>query len=66
MKKQLDSHILENLINTLKLRLKELKDERFWDEWSEGVKFGRLDMIEEIIDKLDSKYVNKKVNYETK
>lgn len=42
----------------LQKRLSNVKEEQTWDEWQDGVKFGREDMIEEIIDMIDKGYLN--------
>jgi hypothetical protein len=40
---------MEVLIEKLKTRLEEVKTTDTWDEWNDGVKFGREDMIKKII-----------------
>lgn len=40
---------VEEIITKLQTRLKELEAQRTWDDWEEGVNWGRKDMIEEVI-----------------
>lgn len=48
---------IEFLKLTLEMRLRNLQDEKlpFYDEWEQGVKFGREDMIEEVLRMIQSK-----------
>jgi hypothetical protein len=40
---------ISDVMSKLQLRLKELENEKTWNEWDDGVNFGRKDMIEEVI-----------------
>ena len=40
---------MKNLLTKLQSRLKELEDKDTWDEWGDGVNFGRKEMIEEVM-----------------
>jgi len=42
----------------LQERLDNVKENQTWDEWHDGVKFGREDMLEEIIEMIDKGYLN--------
>ena len=41
--------ITSSFLTKLQSRLKELKNEETWDDWGNGIKFGREDMIEEVM-----------------
>ena len=47
---------VSDFIDSFKLKLQErlanVRENKTWDEWHDGVKFGREDMLEEIIDML--------------
>jgi hypothetical protein len=43
------SDFMGSILTKLQSRLKELEDEKTWDEWDDGVNFGRKDMIEEVM-----------------
>lgn len=43
---------------TLEKRLKIIKEEQTLDEWQDGVKFGREDMLEELIEIINRDYLN--------
>jgi hypothetical protein len=38
--------------------LSNVKKDQTWDDWEEGIKFGREDMLEEIIYMIDKDYLN--------
>jgi len=42
------SDVMSIFLTKLNSRLKELENEKTWDEWDDGVNFGRKDMIEEV------------------
>ncbi len=42
------SDVMSSFLTKLKSRLKELENEKTWDEWDDGVNFGRKDMIDEV------------------
>jgi hypothetical protein len=50
------------VMGSFKLKLQErlvnVKKDQTWDDWEEGIKFGREDMLEEIIDMIDKGYLN--------
>lgn len=52
--KKIRKEIVRSLKVKLEARLKEIKTEETWDDWQDGVKFGREDMIQEIIKLLDT------------
>jgi L-lactate utilization protein LutB len=43
------SGVMSSFLTKLQSRLKELENEKTWDEWDDGVNFGRKDMIEEVM-----------------
>jgi L-lactate utilization protein LutB len=43
------SDVMSSFLIKLQSRLKELENEKTWDEWDDGVNFGRKDMIEEVM-----------------
>ena len=43
------SDVMSSFLTKLQSRLKELENEKTWDEWDDGVNFGRKDMIEEVM-----------------
>ena len=43
------SDVMSSFLTKLQSRLRELENEKTWDEWSDGVNFGRKDMIEEVM-----------------
>ena len=43
------SDVMSSFLTKLQSRLRELENEKTWDEWDDGVNFGRKDMIEEVI-----------------
>lgn len=52
--KKIRKEIVCSIKVKLETRLKEIKGEETWDDWQDGVKFGREDMLEEIIKMLDT------------
>jgi L-lactate utilization protein LutB len=40
-------------LTKLQSRLKELENEKTWDEWNDGINFGRKDMIEEVMEMVE-------------
>jgi len=43
------SDVMSSFLTKLQSRLRELENEKTWDEWDDGVNFGRKDMIEEVM-----------------
>lgn len=43
------SDVMSNFLTKLQSRLRELENENTWDEFDDGVNFGRKDMIEEVM-----------------
>ncbi len=43
------SDVMSSFLTKLQSRLKELENQKTWDEWDDGVNFGRKDMIEEVM-----------------
>lgn len=54
--------LIADVMGSFKLKLQErlanVKKDQTWDDWEEGIKFGREDMLEEIIDMIDKGYLN--------
>ena len=50
--------VMGSFKSTLETRLKTIKEEQTWDEWQDGVKFGREDMLEELIQIINRDYLN--------
>ena len=61
-KKQNGNDFTADVMCSFKLKLQErltnVKEDKTWDEWEDGVKFGRIDMLEEIIEMIDKGYLN--------
>lgn len=53
---------IADVMGSFKLKLQErlanVKENVAWDDWHDGVKFGREDMLEEIIEMIDKGYLN--------
>lgn len=53
---------IADVMGSFKLKLQErlsnVKKDQTWDDWEEGIKFGREDMLEEIIYMIDKDYLN--------
>mgnify|MGYP005999484679 CR=1 FL=1 len=53
---------IADVMGSFKLKLQErlvnVKENDTWDDWHDGVKFGREDMLEEIIEMIDKGYLN--------
>lgn len=43
------SDVMSSFLTKLQLRLRELENEKTWNEWDDGVNFGRKNMIEEVM-----------------
>jgi L-lactate utilization protein LutB len=43
------SAVMSSFLTKLQSRLKELENEKTWDEWDDGFSSGRKDMIEEVM-----------------
>ena len=43
------SDVMSIFLTKLQSRLRELENEHTGDEWDDGVNFGRIDMIEEVM-----------------
>lgn len=43
------SDVMSSFLTKLQSRLRELENEKTWDEWDDGVNFGRKDMIDEVM-----------------
>ena len=43
------SDVMSSFLTKLQSRLKELENEKTWDEWDDGFSSGRKDMIEEVM-----------------
>jgi hypothetical protein len=51
-----------SVMGSFKLKLQQMlahiEEEQTWDEWQDGVKFGREDMLEDLIQIIDRDYLN--------
>ena len=59
---QNSNDFIADVMGSFKLKLQErlanVKENKTWDEWEDGAKFGREDTLEEIIEMIDKGYLN--------